>query len=172
MGDTHISDKPRSPKMLSGHRACQRVSAAADTGHKRGWEEWVSESQKARTDFFATPRSRYAAGRYFLTPEEKVVLGKGSKKKKKGTVSKMKTPKLFCSLWPSVPALLRTFLERGSLHNRTLCDSPRRRGPQKLRLPTLPGAGSPGKPGAEHPRPGHALRVPPCAHAQCTAAAE
>lgn len=83
----------------------------------------------------------------------------------------MKTPKWFCSLCSLVPAFLRTFSGRGSLQYRTLCDSPRRRGPQDHRLPTLPGAGSPGKPGAEHPRPGHALRVPPCAHAQCAAAA-
>lgn len=165
---SQISPAPRRCSQVIGPASeCRPQQTQGTSGAGR------SGCRKARTDSFATRRSRYAAGRYFLTPEEKVVLGKGSKKKKKkGTVSKMKTPKLFCSLWPSVPALLRTFLERGFLHNRTLCDSPRRRGPQKLRLPTLPGAGSPGKPGAEHPRPGHALRVPPCAHAQCTAAAE
>lgn len=47
-----------------------------------------------------------------------------------------------------------------------------RKGPQEPRFPpTLPGTGSLGKPGAEHPRPGHALRVRLCAHAQCAAAA-
>lgn len=162
----------RTSQISPAHRRCsQVVGPAGECAQTQGTSAAGRRGcRKARTDSSATLRSRYAAGRYFLTPEGKVVLGKGSKKKK-GTVSKMKTPKLFCFFWPSVPALLRTFLGRGSLQNRTLCDSPRRREPQEHRLSTLPGAGSPGKPGAEHPRPGHALRVPPSAHAQCAAAA-
>lgn len=118
-------------------------------------------------------RARYAPGRSCLTPEEKVVLGKGSARGEESELTKTKNQSCPAPLRLPLPCLIFALVSCAvRLPQRAPCSSsptpssgtvsPGSPGPT-----TLPGSRSLGKPGAEHPRAGkRPRRAPTSAHAQ------
>lgn len=104
-------------------------------------------------------RARYASGRSCMTPEEKVVLGKG---REESVLSKTKHQKLFCSR-QAASSPLRLVLASSPFRiwipQRVRCSPSLSRSWGTLSRPpagfsTLSRTRSPGKPGAEHPSGG------------------